>query len=156
MTKALVEGSKAPAFNLAGIGGSKVSLADFKGRKLVLYFYPKANTPGCTQEAIDFSGLKPAFEKAGTSIVGVSADPVGALDKFRTKHDLSVELGSDESHSMLEAYGVWGQKSMFGKKYMGVLRTTFVIGPDGRIARIWAKVKVPGHAKEVLEAAKAL
>lgn len=156
MTKALAEGSKAPAFTLPGSDGHKVALADFKGRKLVLYFYPKADTPGCTQEAIDFSRLKAAFEKADTSVLGVSADPVSALDKFRTKHDLDVGLGSDESHTMLEAYGVWGQKSMFGKKYMGVNRTTFLIGPDGRIARIWPKVKVPGHAKEVLEAAKTL
>ena len=156
MTKALVEGSKAPAFTLSGSGGGKVSLSDFKGRKLVLYFYPKADTPGCTQEAIDFSGLKPAFEKASTSVLGVSADSIGTLDKFRAKHSLSVGLGSDESHAMLEAYGVWGQKSMFGKKYMGVNRTTVLIGPDGRIAKVWPKVKVPGHAKEVLEAAKAL
>lgn len=156
MTKALVEGSKAPAFTLPGSGGSEVSLADFKGRKLVLYFYPKADTPGCTQEAIDFSQLRAAFEKAGASVLGVSADPVRALDRFRTKHDLNVALGSDESHAVLEAYGVWGQKSMFGKKYMGVNRMTFLIGLDGRIAKIWPKVKVPGHAKEVLEAAKAL
>jgi peroxiredoxin Q/BCP len=156
MTKALVEGSKAPAFTLPGSGGSEVSLADFKGRKLVLYFYPTADTPGCTQEAIDFSQLRAAFEKAGASVLGVSADPVRALDRFRTKHDLNVALGSDESHAMLEAYGVWGQKSMFGKKYMGVNRMTLLIGPDGRIAKIWPKVKVPGHAKEVLEAAKAL
>ncbi|ARQ03185.1 thioredoxin-dependent thiol peroxidase [Pseudorhodoplanes sinuspersici] len=156
MTKALVDGGKAPAFNLSGSDGGKISLADFKGRKLVLYFYPKADTPGCTQEAIDFSQLRAAFEKAGTSVLGVSADPVRALDRFQAKHDLNVALGSDESHAMLEAYGVWGQKSMFGKKYMGVNRTTFLIGPDGRIAKIWPKVKVSGHAKEVLEAAKAL
>jgi peroxiredoxin Q/BCP len=156
MTKVPVEGSKAPAFTLSGSGGSMISLSDFDGRKLVLYFYPKADTPGCTQEAIDFSQLRAAFEKVGASIVGVSADPVRALDRFQTKHDLSVALGSDESHAMLEAYGVWGQKSMFGKKYMGVNRMTFLIGPDGRIAKIWPKVKVSGHAKEVLEAAKAL
>jgi len=156
MTKALVEGSKAPAFTLPGSDGNNISLSDFKGCKLVLYFYPKADTPGCTQEAIDFSRLKTAFEKVGASVLGVSADPVKALDKFRTKHGLSVGLGSDETHAMLEAYGVWGQKSMFGKTYMGVNRTTFLIGPEGRIAKIWPKVKVPGHAKEVLEAAKAL
>ena len=156
MTKALVEGSEAPPFTLSGSGGSTISLAEFNGRKLVLFFYPKADTPGCTQEAIDFSQLRAAFEKAGTSVLGVSADPVRALDKFRTKYDLNVGLGSDESHAMLEAYGVWGQKSMFGRKYMGVNRTTLLIGPDGRIAKIWPKVKVSGHAKEVLEAAKAL
>ena len=156
MTKALIEGSKAPAFTLSGSGGSKISLADFDGRKLVLYFYPKADTPGCTQEAIDFSQLRTAFEKAGTSVLGVSADPVRALDRFRTKHDLNVALGSDESLAMLEAYGAWGQKSMFGRKYMGVNRMTLLIGPDGRIAKIWPKVKVSGHAKEVLEAAKGI
>ena len=156
MTMVLAEGSKAPAFTLPGSGGSNISLTDFDGRKLVLYFYPKADTPGCTQEAIDFSQLRVAFDKAGASVLGVSADPVRALDRFRTKHDLNVALGSDESHAMLEAYGVWGQKSMFGKKYMGVNRMTFLIGPDGRIAKIWPKVKVPGHAKEILEAAKAL
>ena len=156
MTKVPVEGSKAPAFTLSGSGGSKISLSNFQGRKLVLFFYPKADTPGCTQEAIDFTQFRAAFEQAGASIVGVSADPVRALDRFQAKHDLGVALGSDESHAMLEAYGVWGQKSMFGKKYMGVNRTTFLIGPDGRIAKIWPKVKVSGHAKEVLEAAKAL
>ncbi len=156
MSKTLAEGSKAPAFSLPGDGGRTISLADFKGRKLVLYFYPKADTPGCTQEAIDFSRLGKAFEKAGATVLGVSADPVRALDRFRNKHDLSVALGSDESHAMLDAYGVWGEKTMFGKKYMGVNRTTFLIGQDGRIAKIWPKVKVPGHAEEVLETAKAL
>ena len=156
MTKTLAEGSKAPAFSLPGEGGRTVSLADFKGRKLVLYFYPKANTPGCTQEAIDFSRLSKAFEQAGAAVLGVSADPVRALDRFRSKHDLSIALGSDENHVMLQAYGVWGEKMMFGKKYMGVNRTTFLIGPDGQIAKIWPKVKVPGHAEEVLKMVKAL
>ena len=156
VSTALTTGSKAPNFTLPDDKGGAVSLADFRGRKLVLYFYPKANTPGCTQQAMDFSRLKGAFEKAGTAVLGVSADPVRMLDKFRTKHDLSVGLASDESHTMLEAYGVWGQKSMFGKPYMGVIRTTVLIDAEGRIAKVWPKVKVPGHAQEVLEAAKAI
>ena len=149
-------GSKAPAFKLPRDGGGSVSLADFQGRKLVIYFYPKADTPGCTREAIDFSKLRADFHKAGTEILGVSADPVEAQDKFRKKHDLEVTLLSDETHKMLEAYGVWGKKSMYGRTFMGITRATFLIGPDGRIARIWPKAKVDGHAAEVLTAAKAL
>jgi thioredoxin-dependent peroxiredoxin len=149
-------GEKAPSFTLARDGGGTISLADFKGRKLVLYFYPKADTPGCTQEVIAFNGLKRAFAKADTEIVGVSADPVKAQDKFRDKHDLAIALASDESKKMLSAYGVWGEKSMYGRKFMGVRRTTFLIGRDGRIAQAWENVKVPGHAEAVLEAAKAL
>jgi len=149
-------GEKAPNFTLPRDGGSSVSLTDFKGRKLVLYFYPKADTPGCTQEAIAFNGLKRAFAKAETDIVGVSADPVKAQDKFRDKHDLTIPLASDESKKMLTAYGVWGEKSMYGRKFMGVRRTTFLVGCDGRIAQVWENVKVPGHAEAVLEAAKAL
>ena len=149
-------GAKAPAFSLPRDGGESLSLADFKGRKLVLYFYPKADTEGCTKEAIAFSGLKSQFAKAGADIVGVSADPVRALDKFRDKHALKLALASDETKKMLDAYGVWGEKSMYGRKYMGIFRTTFLIGPDGRIAKIWENVKVAGHAEDVLAAAKAL
>jgi len=149
-------GEKAPSFTLPRDGGGNLSLADFKGRKLVLYFYPKADTPGCTQEAIAFNGLKRAFAKAETDIVGVSADPVKAQDKFRDKHDLTIALASDESKKMLTAYGVWGEKSMYGRKFMGVRRTTFLVGRDGRVAQVWENVKVPGHAEAVLEAAKAL
>ncbi len=156
MTKGLAEGGKAPAFKLPNENGDQVSLADFAGRKLVLYFYPKADTPGCTTEAIDFSRLAKAFGKAGTTVLGVSADPVAKLARFRKKHDLSVPLLSDEGHAMLEAYGVWGEKAMYGRTYMGVKRTTVLIGPDGRIARVWQNVKVPGHAEEVLAAANAL
>ena len=156
MSKALTEGGKAPAFKLPSENGDDVSLADFAGRKLVLYFYPKADTPGCTLEAMDFSKLAKAFGKAGTAVLGVSADPVAKLVRFRQKHDLSVPLLSDERHAMLEAYGVWGEKTMYGRKFMGVKRTTVLIGPDGRIARLWPNVKVPGHAEEVLAAAKAL
>jgi peroxiredoxin Q/BCP len=149
-------GSKAPAFSLATDGGGKVALSDFKSRKLVLYFYPKADTSGCTKEAIDFTRLKPAFARAGTEVLGVSADPVAKLDKFKTKHGLKVALGSDEAHKVLEAYGVWAEKMLYGRKYMGILRNTYLIGPDGKVAQVWEKVKVPGHADEVLEAAKAL
>jgi peroxiredoxin Q/BCP len=149
-------GEKAPNFKLPRDGGGSVSLADFRGRKLVLYFYPKADTPGCTREAIDFSALRRAFAKADTDIVGVSADPVRAQDKFRDKHDLAIALASDEEKQMLAAYGVWGEKSMYGRKFMGVKRTTLLIGRDGRVAQVWENVKVPGHADAVLEAAKAL
>jgi peroxiredoxin Q/BCP len=149
-------GEKAPNFKLPRDGGGTVSLADFKGRKLVLYFYPKADTPGCTKEAIDFNALRRAFAKAETDIVGVSADPVRAQEKFRDKHDLAIPLASDEEKKMLTDYGVWGEKSMYGRKFMGVKRTTLLIGRDGRVAQIWENVKVPGHAEAVLDAAKAL
>jgi thioredoxin-dependent peroxiredoxin len=156
MSAKIAVGGKAPGFRLAQDGGGEVSLADFKGRKLVLYFYPKADTPGCTVEAKDFSRLAAGFKRAETAILGVSADPVPKLDKFKAKYDLSIPLASDESHEMLMAYGVWAKKSMWGRSYMGILRNTYLVGPDGRVARIWEKVKVPGHAEEVLAAAKDL
>ena len=156
MSDALQPGAKAPAFTLLRDGGGTVSLADFAGRKLVLYFYPKADTSGCTKEAIDFSRLKSAFAKAGADILGVSADPVPAQDKFKAKHKLTIALGSDETRRMLEAYGVWQEKSMYGRKFMGIVRTTVLIGPDQRIARVWPKVTVTGHAEDVLTAARAL
>jgi thioredoxin-dependent peroxiredoxin len=156
MSAKIAVGGKAPAFTLPRDGGGEVSLAEFKGRKLVLYFYPKADTPGCTIEAKDFSRLAPAFARAKTTVLGVSADPVKKQDKFKAKHDLAVALASDETLEMLKAYGVWAEKSMYGRTYMGVLRNTYLIGPDGKIARIWEKVKVAGHAEEVLEAAKAV
>jgi len=149
-------GAKAAAFTLPRDGGGTLSLTDFKGRKLVLYFYPKADTPGCTKESIAFSSLKRAFAKADTEVVGVSADPVKAQDKFRDKYSLAIPLASDETKKMLTAYGVWGEKSMYGRKFMGVRRTTFLIDRDGRIAQVWENVKVDGHAEAVLEAAKAL
>ncbi len=152
----LKAGAKAPDFTLPRDGGGTLSLSEFKGRKLVLYFYPKADTEGCTKEAIAFSGLKAKFARAATDIVGVSADPVRAQDRFRDKHRLSIALASDETRKMLEAYGVWGEKSMYGRKYFGTFRTTFLIGPDGRIAKVWENVKVAGHAEDVLAAAKAL
>jgi thioredoxin-dependent peroxiredoxin len=156
MAVALTPGSKAPPFSLPRDGGGEISLSDFAGQNLVLYFYPKADTPGCTREAQAFSRLRGAFQRADTAIVGVSADPVKAQDKFKAKYDLSISLASDETRKMLAAYGAWGEKSMYGRKYMGVMRMTFLIDRKGRIARIWPKVSVDGHAEEVLEAAKAL
>ena len=155
MPRELSPGEMAPAFTLPRDGGGSISLADFAGRKLVLYFYPRADTSGCTKEAIDFSRLKGAFSKAGTEILGVSADPVPAQDKFKAKHKLAIALASDEKHRMLEAYGVWQEKLMYGRKFMGIVRTTVLIGPDQRVARVWPKVSVTGHAEEVLAAARA-
>jgi thioredoxin-dependent peroxiredoxin len=156
MATELTEGAKAPVFDLPRDGGGRVSLADFRGKKLVIYFYPKADTPGCTRESIDFSRLRAEFDKAGTAVLGVSADPVTAQDKFKKKHALKLALLSDETHEMLEAYGAWGEKSMYGRTFMGVIRSTFLIGPDARIVRIWPHLKVDGHAAEVLVAARAL
>ena len=156
MPTELAPGAKAPAFSLPRDGGGTVSLADFKGQNLVLYFYPRADTPGCTIESKAFSSLSKAFAKAGAAVLGVSADPVKAQDAFKAKHGLAIPLASDETHRMLEAYGVWGEKSMYGKKFMGIRRATFLIDQDGRIAQVWPKVKVEGHAEEVLAAAKDL
>jgi len=152
----LAVGDKAPNFKLPGDDGGTVTLADFKGRKLVLYFYPRADTPGCTKEAIDFSKERPAFMKAGADVIGVSADSVKAQEAFKKKHKLNVGLLSDETHAMLEAYGAWGKKSMYGKTFLGITRMTYLIRPDGRVAQVWPKVKVDGHAAEVLAAVKAL
>lgn len=153
---AIAIGAKAPSFTLPRDGGKTVSLSDYAGRKLVLYFYPRADTPGCTQEAIDFSRLKNQFIRAGADILGVSADPLKAQDSFKKKHRLAVDLASDETHKMLEDYGAWREKLMYGRKFLGVVRATFLITPDQHIARIWPKVSVAGHAEEVLAAAKAL
>jgi peroxiredoxin Q/BCP len=153
---AIKPGEKAPGFTLPCDGGGQVSLSDFAGRKLVLYFYPRADTSGCTKEAIDFTRLRPRFSRASTDILGVSADPVSALDAFKTKHQLRIGLASDEKHKMLDAYGVWQEKSMYGRKFLGVVRKTVLIGPDQRVVRVWPKVRVEGHAEEVLAAALAL
>lgn len=152
----LQAGATAPDFTLPRDGGGSISLADFAGRNLVLYFYPRADTSGCTKEAIDFSRLKAAFSRAEADILGVSADPVTAQDAFKKKHHLGIALGSDETHKMLAAYGVWQQKSLYGRKFLGIVRTTFLIGPDQRIIRVWPKVSVEGHAAAVLAAVKAL
>lgn len=155
MTK-LEAGIPAPDFDLPRDGGNRLKLSSLRGRKVVLYFYPKDDTPGCTAEAIAFNGLRKQFAAAGTEIIGFSADPPARHDKFKKKHGLDFPLVSDEDKSVLEAYGLWVEKSLYGRKYMGVERATFLIDAEGRIARIWRNVKVPGHAEEVLEAARAL
>ncbi|WP_084029598.1 peroxiredoxin [Bradyrhizobium sp. LMTR 3] len=152
----LVEGAMAPAFSLPRDGGGSVSLADYAGKKLVLFFYPRADTPGCTREAIDFTRLDSEFADSGAVVVGISADTVKAQESFRNKHQLSVPLISDEQHEMLEAYGAWGEKSMYGRTFMGIIRTTVLIGADGRIAKIWRNVRVDGHADEVLAAVRTM
>jgi peroxiredoxin Q/BCP len=152
----LAEGAKAPAFQLPRDGGNSVSLADYAGQKLVIFFYPRADTPGCTKEAIDFTRLSGAFADSRIAVLGVSADPLKAQESFRDKHQLSIPLASDETHEMLEAYGVWGEKSMYGKTFLGILRTTVLIDAKGKVAKIWRNVKVDGHADEVLAAAQAL
>jgi thioredoxin-dependent peroxiredoxin len=149
-------GDKAPEFSLPDDAGGAISLKTFAGRSLVLYFYPKDDTSGCTKEAIDFNGLRGEFKKAGAAILGASPDSTASHAKFKVKYDLELPLASDESKAMLEAYGVWVEKSMYGRKYMGVERTTFLIGPDGKIAQVWNKVKVPGHAEAVLFAVKSM
>lgn len=149
------EGEKAPAFALPADDGSTVSLKDFKGKMLVLYFYPKDDTPGCTVEALDFTAKKAAFTRLGAVVVGVSKDTVEKHCKFRDKHGLKIQLLSDEEGAMLEAYGVWAEKSLYGRKFMGINRTTFLIDDKGLITRIWPKVKVKDHADDVLEAVKA-
>jgi thioredoxin-dependent peroxiredoxin len=152
----LIEGATAPPFSLPRDGGDNVALADYAGKKLVLFFYPRADTPGCTREAIDFTRLESAFADEGAAVLGISADTVKAQESFRAKHQLSVPLISDEQHEMLEAYGAWGEKSMYGRSFMGIIRTTVLIGADGRIAKIWRNVRVDGHADEVLAAVCAL
>ena len=152
----IAEGKKAPAWKLASSDGKTVKLADFAGKTLVMYFYPKDDTPGCTIEANDFHAAKKKLDKLGATVVGVSRDSIESHCKFRDKHGLAVTLASDEDKAVLERYGVWTEKSMYGRKYMGVERTTILVGGDGRIARIWRKVKVSGHAEAVLEAVKAL
>jgi peroxiredoxin Q/BCP len=151
----LAEGARAPDFSLPRDGGKSVSLADYTGEKLVVYFYPRADTPGCTRESMDFSRLAKDFAAAHTKVIGVSADPVKAQDAFRDKYELGVPLVSDEAKSMIRAYGAWGQKSMYGKTFEGIIRTTVLVGADGRVQRVWRHVKVDGHAEQVLEAARA-
>ena len=156
MASELQEGDKAPSFKLPADNGEKIALSDFKGKKLVIFFYPRADTPGCTKESIAFSALKKEFSKADTAVIGISADPVNAQGAFKKKHALKVPLLSDESKKTIEAYGAWGERSMYGRKFMGIVRTTVLVGADGKVARVWPKVKVDGHADDVLEAAQAL
>ena len=147
----LTVGDAAPDFDLPRDGGGRISLSSLKGKPVVVYFYPKDDTTACTKEAISFTGLLPDFEKAGVAIIGISPDPVPKHDKFVKKHSLSVTLASDEDNAVANLYGVWKEKSMYGRTYMGIERSTFLIGPDGRIAKIWPKVKVDGHAEDVLQ-----
>lgn len=156
MTNTLKEGDLAPDFTLPADGGRNLALSSLRGRKVVLYFYPKDDTSGCTAESKDFNALKADFSASGTEIVGVSPDSAASHDKFKAKYGLDFALAADTEKTALQAYGVWVQKSMYGRKYMGVERTTVLVDQNGRIARIWPKVKVPGHAAEVLAAARAL
>ena len=152
----LTEGDRVPDVKLTGMDGETVSPTDFRGNKLVLYFYPKDDTSGCTREAQDFTALADEFEKAGTWILGISKDPPASHARFTDKYGLRVRLASDMDGAACEAFGTWVEKSMYGRKYMGIDRATFLINRDGTVARAWRKVKVPGHAEEVLEAAKEL
>ena len=149
-------GDDAPDFKLPADGGDELSLSSLKGRKVVLYFYPKDDTSGCTKEAMGFRDALADFEQAGATVVGVSKDGVARHDKFKAKYELNFPLVSDEGGTLCEAYGVWVEKSMYGRKYMGIERSTFLIDGDGKIARAWRKVKVTGHVEDVLEAARGL
>ncbi len=150
------EGETAPDFTLPGAGGESIALSSLRGRKVVLYFYPKDDTSGCTAEAQGFNALGDAFSAANAIVIGMSPDSVKSHDKFRAKHNLTFPLASDEAKDVLQTYGVWTEKSMYGRKYMGVERTTILIDTQGKIARVWPKVKVPGHVEEVLEATRSL
>jgi peroxiredoxin Q/BCP len=152
----LAQGDPAPAFDLPTDAGGRVSLDQLRGKTVVLYFYPKDDTSGCTAEAIAFSGLKAEFNAANAVVIGISKDTAKSHDRFVAKYELTVRLASDESGAACEAYGVWVEKSMYGRKYMGVERATFLIGPDGAVERVWRKVKVPGHAQAVLDAARSM
>lgn len=155
MTATVEPGSKAPDFTMPTDGGGSVSLAGLKGKTVVLYFYPKDDTPGCTTEAIDFTGLIGDFHAAGAEVIGVSKDTVAKHEKFKAKHELAVTLAADTDGAVCEAYGVWVEKSMYGRTSMGIERATFLIGPDGTVRQVWRKVKVKGHAEAVLDAVKA-
>ena len=149
-------GDVAPDFDLAADGGGRVKLSDFAGKAVVLYMYPKDDTPGCTKEAQGFSERAAEFAAAGAVVIGLSKDSVASHDKFKAKYGLNLHLASDPEGAVIEAYGSWVEKSMYGKTYMGIDRSTFLIGPDGRVAQVWRKVKVPGHVDAVLAAAAAL
>ncbi len=156
MAEQVSTGDMAPEIDLPTDGGGRFRLSDHAGKPVVVYFYPKDDTSGCTKEALEFTGQIKEFEKAGAVIIGISPDSVSKHDRFKSKHELGVLLGSDEEKDVLQAYGVWVEKSMYGRKYMGVERSTVLIGADGKIAEFWRKVKVPGHVDAVLEAVKAL
>ena len=149
-------GDKAPAFSLPTDGGGKLAMKDLKGKKVILYFYPKDDTTGCTKEAISFGAALPEIEKLGATVIGVSRDSAARHDKFKAKYDLPFTLVADEDGTLCEAYGVWVEKSMYGRKYMGIDRSTYLIDETGKVRGVWRKVKVPGHADEVLKALSAL
>lgn len=149
---AIAEGDKAPDFTLPTDGGDSITLSDLKGEWVVLYFYPRDDTPGCTKEACGFNDALPQLEKLNAKVIGVSRDSVAKHDKFKAKYGLSFPLGADEDGSVCEAYGVWVEKTMYGKKSMGIERSTFLIDPEGTVAKVWRKVKVPGHVEEVRDA----
>jgi peroxiredoxin Q/BCP len=152
----LSEGDKAPGFELPQAGGETIKLSQFQGKPVVLYFYPKDDTSGCKRQALDCREELPAFNAAGAEIIGISPDSIKSHGKFRDKHGLTITRLADEEKSAIQAYGVWAEKKMYGRAYMGVDRSTFLIGKDGAIKRVWRGVKVPGHVEEVLEAVKAL
>ncbi len=152
----ILEGQQAPAFDMATAGGDRVSLAGLRGRKVVLYFYPKADTPGCTTEGQDFSALIKDFDAAGATVIGVSRDPVKKLDRFKAKYGLKVILASDAPEDVTEAFGVWVRKKLYGREYMGIERATFLIDGAGVVRRVWRKVSVKGHAAEVLAAVQSI
>ncbi|MEM8870796.1 MAG: thioredoxin-dependent thiol peroxidase [Pseudomonadota bacterium] len=152
----LSAGSPAPAVALPRDGGETVSLSDYAGKAVVLFFFPRADTSGCTKEAVAFTALLPEFDAASTAVLGISKDPVKKQEKFVAKHSLGMPILSDEEGDVCERYGTWVEKSMYGKTYMGIERTTVLIDADGKVAEVWRKVKVPGHAEAVLDAAKAL
>jgi peroxiredoxin Q/BCP len=156
MSATLQEGDIAPSFDLPSDGGGQISSASLKGKPYGLYFYPKDDTPGCTKEAIGFTEAYPEFEKAGVEVIGLSKDSVSSHQKFKQKYGLCFPLAADAAGEVVQAYGAWVEKSMYGKKYMGIDRSTFLVGGDGKVKKIWRNVKVPGHIDEVLTAAKAL
>ncbi|MGD0103198.1 MAG: thioredoxin-dependent thiol peroxidase [Rhodopila sp.] len=151
----LAEGDTAPDFQMPATSGRAVSLESYKGKPFILYFYPKADTPGCTKEACAFQEAMPHLQAIGLDVIGVSPDKIKPIEKFAAKYGLTFPLASDEDHAVAERYGTWVEKSMYGKKYMGVERSTFLVGPDGKVLKAWRKVSVTGHADDVMKAAKA-
>jgi peroxiredoxin Q/BCP len=151
----LAEGDAAPDFQMPATGGRTVSLNGYKGKAFILYFYPKADTPGCTKEACAFQEALPKFGEIGLDVIGVSPDKIKPIEKFAAKYNLTFPLASDEGHPVADRYGTWVEKSMYGRKYMGMERTTFLIGADGKVLKVWRKVSVAGHADDVMQAAQA-
>ena len=151
----LAEGDKAPDFQMPATGGRSVSLAGYKGKPFILYFYPKADTPGCTKEACAFQEAMPHLEAIGLDVIGVSPDKIKPIEKFAAKYSLTFPLASDEDHAVAERYGTWVEKSMYGRKYMGMERSTFLVGADGTVLKAWRKISVTGHADDVMTAARA-